>query len=350
VHVGKVQLISIRDRPRSQKGYIELIIHTILRPLHSTTTTPIMSFPDHFGINFTPTIHAQIPENLSPTANRLPKPFIAVITGAGKGLGYHISLAYARAGATGLSISSRTESDLEKLEKEIKKIDGSIEVLKSVCDTQSDSSVAKLEEQVKDKFGRVDAVIANAGIISKYISKKEESGKKASNLPVGLLEDDDWARVLDINLLGSWRISKAFMPLLVATKDGPQTLIVITSLAAHKTDSALTPIAYNVSKIAVNRVVEHIDNDHRENDGIHAYALHPGAVLTPQTQNHQGDGWKELLSDDEGLAGAMCTWLSKEKRGWLSGRYLSANWDVDELESRKEEIGGSEKLKFRMVV
>lgn len=310
-----------------------------------------MSFPAHYGINFTPTIHAQIPENLSPSNNKLPQPFVAVITGAGKGLGYHISLAYAQAGATSLSISSRTASDLDQLEAEITKIDSGISVLKSICDTQSDSSVADLAQAVRAKFARVDAVIANAGIISKYVERKSaDTGTPTSNLPVGLLEDDDWARVLDINLLGSWRVAKALLPLLIETKDGPQTLVVVTSLAAHSTASAWTPIAYNVSKIAVNRVVEHVDSDHREKDGIHTYALHPGAVLTPQTQNHQGDGWQELLSDDEGLAGAMCTWLSKEKRGWLSGRYVSANWDVGELESRKDEIGGGEMLKFRMVV
>jgi hypothetical protein len=80
------------------------------------------------------------------------------------------------------------------------------------------------------------------------------------------------------------------------------------------------------------------------------YALHPGAVLTPQTQGHKGDVWDTLLSDDEGLAGAVCVWLSKEKREWLSGRYVSCNWDVGELESMKDGIVEGDKLKFRMVV
>ena len=82
----------------------------------------------------------------------------------------------------------------------------------------------------------------------------------------------------------------------------------------------------------------------------YSYALHPGAVLTPQTQGHVGEVWDTLLSDDEGLAGAMCVWLSKEKRGWLSGRYVSCNWDVGELEEMKDEIVREDKLKFRMVV
>jgi NAD(P)-dependent dehydrogenase (short-subunit alcohol dehydrogenase family) len=165
--------------------------------------------PPHFGLNFTPTIHRHIPQNINPTKVHLPEPFIVVVTGAGKGLGYHISLAFAKAGVSGISISSRTQSDLNLLEEEIGKVAKDkgveIEVLKSVCDVQNESSVKALEEEVRKKWKRVDVVIANAGIISKYIEKE---GEGESNLPVGIVEDEDWSRVLDINVNGVWRISK----------------------------------------------------------------------------------------------------------------------------------------------
>jgi hypothetical protein len=54
--------------------------------------------------------------------------------------------------------------------------------------------------------------------------------------------------------------------------------------------------------------------------------------------------------DDEDLAGAFCVWLSREKRGWLSGRYVSCNWDVGELEAKKEGIVEGDLLKMRMVI
>ncbi|KAF2465309.1 NAD(P)-binding protein [Lindgomyces ingoldianus] len=306
-----------------------------------------LDLPNHYAKHFTPTIHCSIPSNIDPTKVSLSKPFVAVVTGAGKGLGYHISLAYAKAGCTGISISSRTQSDLDALSKELKSINPNLEILSSICDTQSEASILDLETAVREKWGRVDAIIANAGIISKYIQKPGES---EHHLPIGLEDDNDWARVLDININGTWRIAKAFMSLLKATTDGPQTLIVNTSLAAHSTNSQLCPIAYNVSKLACNRFVEHVDNDHREKDGIHAYALHPGAVLTPQTAGHTGEVWGPLLTDDPGLAGAMCVWLSREKRGWLSGRYVTCNWDVKELEGMKERIEQGDLLKFRMAV
>lgn len=46
----------------------------------------------------------------------------------------------------------------------------------------------------------------------------------------------------------------------------------------------------------------------------------------------------------------MCVWLSKEKRAWLSGRYISCNWDVEELEGMKQRIVEKDLLKFRMAV
>jgi hypothetical protein len=52
------------------------------------------------------------------------------------------------------------------------------------------------------------------------------------------------------------------------------------------------------------------------------------------------------LTDDVGLCGAFCVWLSQEKRMWLNGRLLSAKWDVGELLEKKEKIEEEDWLKF----
>lgn len=57
-----------------------------------------------------------------------------------------------------------------------------------------------------------------------------------------------------------------------------------------------------------------------------------------------------MLIDDPSLCGAFLVWLTKLRRPWLSGRYLSANWDVDELVGKSEEIVTQDKLKMRMVL
>lgn len=228
------------------------------------------ALPAHYGLNFTPTFHSRIPANIDPASVTLPHPFIVIVTGAGKGLGYHISLAFARAGCSGLAISSRTRSDLDALESEIDHIAAhtgrSVDVLKVVCDVQSDTEVASLEAEVRAKWGRADVVIANAGVISSYIPA---SASSQSNLPQGLMQDSDWARVLDINLAGVWRVTRAFLPLLGDTKDGPQTVISSCSMAAHSVVSELTPVAYNLSKMGVMRLMECVANDHKK-EGVQA--------------------------------------------------------------------------------
>ena len=57
-----------------------------------------------------------------------------------------------------------------------------------------------------------------------------------------------------------------------------------------------------------------------------------------------------MLIDDVSLCGSFLVWLTKETRAWLSGRYLAANWDVDELVAMKEEIVRDDKLNMRMVL
>jgi NAD(P)-dependent dehydrogenase (short-subunit alcohol dehydrogenase family) len=243
-------------------------------------------YPPYLGLNFTPTVHSKAEGPTDPVNNQLPPNYVVVITGAGKGLGYNIALAYAKAGASGISISSRTKSDLYDLTQELLKINPRLDVQVQICDTTSDSDVEELAEGVKTHFGRVDAVIANAGIISKY--------KADGTLPVGI-DDDDFDRVISINLLGSRRVAKYFLSQLSATKDGPQVFVVITSAASHFADSNATTVAYNISKLGSNRLAEHIHNDHRK-DGVLAFAVHPGAVLTPQTAKHstqKGDMWEQ---------------------------------------------------------
>jgi NAD(P)-dependent dehydrogenase (short-subunit alcohol dehydrogenase family) len=110
--------------------------------------------PDHFGINFTQTIHSKAEGSTDPANNKLPSNFVAVVTGAGKGLGYHISLAYARAGAHGISISSRTKADLDDLTAKLREINPKLDILSQTCDTTKDADVKKLANDVKGHFGR----------------------------------------------------------------------------------------------------------------------------------------------------------------------------------------------------
>ena len=85
--------------------------------------------------------------------------------------------------------------------------------------------------------------------------------------------------------------------------------------------------------------------------GIIPMAYHPGAVMTEMANKLPQDVLNSVTSTDTPeLAGDMVVWMSKERRQWLAGRYVSCNWDLTELEAKKDEIVKGDKLKFKMIV
>jgi enoyl-[acyl-carrier-protein] reductase (NADH) len=115
-------------------------------------------FPDHWGVNFTPSIHSKAEGPTDPRNVKLPSNLVVVVTGAGKGLGYHIALAYALAGASGIVIASRTQSDLDKLSAELRAINPHIDIVSQTCDTTKDEEVKSLAVATNARFGRLDVV------------------------------------------------------------------------------------------------------------------------------------------------------------------------------------------------
>lgn len=158
-------------------GLIILVNHSHLRSIINNnpfTKTPfetpfqnqnqkaMAQHPPSYGTNFTPTIHRKPSGPTDPTNISLPAPFIVAIIGAGKGLGRQIALSYAKAGASGIVISSRTQTDLDSLEGELKAVGkkGGVEVWKKVCDVQKMKEVEEVARGTGEKFGRVDVVVS----------------------------------------------------------------------------------------------------------------------------------------------------------------------------------------------
>src|SRR3990170_5914234 len=89
---------------------------------------------------------------------------VALITGGGRGIGKAVALAYGREGAR-LAICARTGSELEETAKEISALGA--ECLAVVCDVSLEESVAKTAQEVQEKFGRIDVLINNAGVMTR---------------------------------------------------------------------------------------------------------------------------------------------------------------------------------------
>ena len=147
---------------------------------------------------------------------------IAVITGAGRGIGESIAHVFADEGAE-LILAARTRQQLDRVADGIKAKNGNATAI--TCDVSSPVEVEKLAAGVKDKFGRIDILVNNAGI-----------SKRSKLLDY---DDDTWLEVIRVNLFGVYLCSKAFLPALEQTGEG--RIINVASTAGK------TPVPFNTA-------------------------------------------------------------------------------------------------------
>lgn len=154
-------------------------------------------------------------------------------------------------------------------------------------------------------------------------------------------------------MLGPYLLTHTFIPLLLSDSDRKLTnpqIINITSIGAHMTIPGLS--AYVCSKMAILRFSD-LTNAEYSSQGLTAYNFHPGQIMTELASNTPVET-HGMFNDTAELAGDTITWWSakqrERERGLLVGRYVSCNWDVEELVGMKEEILEKDLLKIRMAV
>ena len=126
---------------------------------------------------------------------------VAVVTGAGKGIGRATALALAQEGAKVVLVGYRNES-IALVQKEIEDLQGTAMVVKA--DVSSWPQVQQMAKAAEKAYGRVDLLVNNAGI-----EKIDKDGKRYSVLD---LEDADWDYILGVNLKGQYHCIKAIAP------------------------------------------------------------------------------------------------------------------------------------------
>jgi NAD(P)-dependent dehydrogenase (short-subunit alcohol dehydrogenase family) len=298
------------------------------------------SFPPWTGFNFVPTLHHEtIPETLLPRSQSLPSPFVVCVTGASRNVGAETAKAFASAGATGLILTARTEAALKKSGDDCKAVAKSAELKITTFGGEIGSveTAKRLAAVVEREHGRIDCLVNNAGIMA----TNETAFQRLESM------DDDQIQIpLQVNTIGRVLVTKYLLPLLLRSPGGTRAIVNITSMSSHFTSG--TPMPFNISELATNRFTEYLAEQYAA-DGVVAFAVHPGTVKTDFPPGFP-EAFKEICVDDPGLCGAFLVWLVKEKREWLSGRYLHSNWDVAELEGKREEIVSGDKLKMRMTV
>lgn len=183
---------------------------------------------------------------------------VALVTGAGKGIGKAIVLALATEGAH-VGLIARTEKDIKAVADEARSF--GVEVAYSTADVSNREEVERAVEKIQSELGPIDILINNAGTgtFGKFLE----------------LEPEVWEQQVRINLFGVYYTTRAVLPGMIERQTGD---IVNISSTAGKTGAATTS-AYSASKFAVFGLSESLMQEVRKHN-IRVMALAPSTVVT----------------------------------------------------------------------
>lgn len=263
---------------------------------------------------------------------------VIFITGASRGIGRATAVAFAEAGARAVYLTARSERALEETRDMLRQANPNTQCAWSACDVTSAAQVEAAVADCVERFGGIDVADANAGYLDHWAR-------------IGESDPESWWHSWEVHVRGGYHVIRFCMPHLIESAKRWTTggssgghLILLSSVGAQM----LAPTAsdYQTSKHAINRLCEFVNVDHGA-DGIKCFAIHPGGVATALGHN-MPEEMQAYLTDSPDLAAGFVVWLASGKADWAKGRYLSANWDVEELTSRRDEILGDDLLVNRL--
>jgi len=220
---------------------------------------------------------------------------VAVITGAGRGIGAAIAAKLADLGAA-VVLCGRTRGPLQATADAISKAGGRSEALE--CDVTDLRSVEALAARVEKTLGRIDILVNNAGV-------------GGFGGPLHQLPPESWEQVLNTNLRGVYYCIRAFAPMMIRVRTGH--IINISSLAGK--NALPNGAAYAASKWGLNGLSYSVAEELRVHN-IRVSVVCPGSVDTELSPHVGKDPAKMLQPDD--VAHAVAMLVTQAPRSFVS--------------------------------
>lgn len=237
---------------------------------------------------------------------------VAVVTGAGRGIGHDLVLRLAREGVTTIALDIN-EANLAALGRELDDLSASGS--QYVCDIRDSSRIAKVVGAAHDQYGRIDVLVNNAGV--------------ATGGPVDTMSEETWRFSQDVNVTGTFLMCRAVIPIMKQQHSG--RIINAASFAAIVPSVGGT--AYATAKAAVAHFTRTLAGELGPwNITANAYA--PGMV--PTEMNHFADrpaDAQERLLDlltlrrwgrPEDIANLVC-FLASDQAEYITGTLIDVS-------------------------
>jgi 3-oxoacyl-[acyl-carrier protein] reductase len=236
---------------------------------------------------------------------------VAIVTGAARGIGKAIATTFLREGAKVAIIDSDKER-LEILKREIEK--EYKEAFTIPCDITKSSDVKEMVDQVHRKYGRIDILVNNAGIIRRGT--------------IETLTEEDWDRVIEVNLKGTFNCCKAVVEIMKKQNHGK--IVNVSSIAGKLGDITSAP-GYGPSKAGVDALTKTLAR-HLAKYGINVNAVSPHAIETEMSAQWSDERRKEIIASiplgrlgkPEDVAEAVL-FLASDEASFITGEILDVN-------------------------
>jgi len=241
---------------------------------------------------------------------------VAIVTGAGSGIGAATAARFAAEGAAVVCVDLNGDA-AEQTAAEIAGLGG--RALAAAADVTSSPALDGVTDLALSRFGAIDVCFANAGIAG--------PGSAAD------VDDATWAAVIDVNLTGVWRTARAVLPAMLERGRGS----IINQASAGGLVGVPGVAAYAAAKGGVIALTRQMAVDYGP-CGIRVNAIAPGTVPTPllRASNAAGGGLMTSAQDQEGIArrfplgrigtpediAGAAAYLACDDSAWITGTVL----------------------------
>ena len=235
---------------------------------------------------------------------------VAVVTGAGAGIGRAIAQTFAAVGAA-VMVSDRGADEAALVAQGIQKGNGIAASM--VCDVTKEEDLDKLVRQTVEQFGKLTLLVSNAG----------GGGPKPFDMPMA-----DFRRAFDLNVFSLFRLAQLAAPEM--EKAGGGAILAITSMAGENKNQRMA--SYGSSKAATNHLIRNIAFDLGPM-GIRINGIAPGATRTAALESVLNDEIEKTmlthtpirrLGEPQDMANAAL-YLCSPAASWVSGQILTVS-------------------------